>query len=493
MGILDKLGLFAEQSSPIDDTQPKEELEEDELLEEYSLYRHYNQYFDGVEEWQDPVTIDTYKQMYRQDAQVRAGVSAIKLPILAKGYMFKHPVDSAGWDDKKDEIEKQIEFLDYVFKNMAHSFDDALEQILSAIVYGFSVAEPVYVRYKDGEFRGKIGLKKVKILNPSTVKFKMNDYGDVVEIIQQIGDKKINIPVGKVIHYAFESEFGSPYGSSALHPVHYHWYTKKMIYKFANMAYERNGAPLLVGKVKNKNEVSKMKKVLDNILGRTGVAISGTDEIGVLDTTKTMDFVQYINHLNMMILRGLMIPSLVFGNEGHGTGSYALGQTHFDLYLFRLQSIQRELEKLVNDKIIKKLIDINFGKQQFYPQFKFKPLMDADRDKLADVFFKLVNAQIIEPTEPFIRDMMGLPQMDNEHKERVKKEADLKLKMLEHQAEASEIGLEQKKAGATGNPAPDQEQSKVKLNPESNGTEDMNTHPFNTKGRGDIEKKQQTI
>jgi phage gp29-like protein len=485
MGIFD----FFKEEKTIDDRKPQETLTEDELLEEYSLYRnhYFDKYSDGVEEYSDPVGIATYRQMAKQDAQIKAGLLALRLPILAKGYVIKCPIDTHGWEGKKDKFDEQIAFLEYCFKNMNNSLEETLDQMLSAVPFGFSVAEPVYTKYKEGKFKGKIGLRKAKVLNPTTVKFKMNDYGDVLAVIQEIGEKKITIPYEKMIHFPFDSEFGSPYGSSALHAIHKHWYIKDNMYKFANMAYERNGMPLLVGTVKNKNEVGKMRRILDNILGRTGVAISGTDDIKVLDSTKTMDFVHYINHHNMMIMRGLMIPSLLFGNEGSGTGSYALGQSHFDMFLFRLESIQKDLQKVINDKIVKRLIDINFGKQEVYPELQFKPLMDKDRDKLSDIFFKLVNAQIIEPQEEWVRDQLGFPQMSDEHRERVEKELKLKSEMLESQAESSKLGVEGAKAQAK-NPAPSDDETKA--SPTSNGTKDSGSHPLNSKGRGNLEKKQ---
>jgi phage gp29-like protein len=480
------MGLFdVFKENKVDDTQPKEELTEDEILEEYSLYRnhYFDKYNEGVEEYSDPVGIETYKKMYRQDAQVKAGLLALRLPILAKGYVIKHPVARAGWDGKKDKTEEHIEFLEHVFKNMKHSFDETLDQMLSAVPFGFSVTEPVYQKIVEGKFKGKIGLKKAKVLNPTTVKFRMNDYGDILEAIQEIGDKRIKMPYEKVIHFTHDAEFGDPYGNSALHAVHKHWYIKDQMYKFANMAYERNGSPLLVGTVKNKNEVGKMRRILDTILSRTGVAISGTDDIKVLDTTKTMDFVNYVNHHNTMILRGLMIPSLMLGNEGSGSGSYALGQSHFDLFLFRLQSIQRDLEKVINDKIIKRLIDINFGKQDIYPELQFKPLMDKDRDQLSDIFFKLVNAQIIEPTEEWIRDQMGFPQMSEDHRKRVEEEIKIKHEMQKQGLEKAKAGVEQAK-----NPAPSDDEAGASAT--SNGTKDSGSHPLNSKGRGNLDKKE---
>ncbi|MGG1219359.1 DUF935 family protein [Priestia endophytica] len=484
MGFFD---VFKEKQ--VDNTQPKEELTEEELLAEMSLYRnhYFDRYSEGIEEYSDPVGIDTYRKMYKQDAQVKAGLLALRLPILAKGYVIKDPIASDGWDNKINDTEKQVQFLNYVFKNMKHSFDETLDQMLSAVPFGFSVTEPVYEKIREGKWKGKIGLKKAKVLNPTTVKFKMNDYGDLIEVIQEIGEKKIKIPMEKVIHFTHDAEFGSPYGSSALHAVHKHWYIKDQMYKFANMSYERNGSPLLVGTVKNKNEVGKMRRILDSILSRTGVAISGTDDIKVLDTTKTMDFVGYINHHNTMILRGLMIPSLMLGNEGSGSGSYALGQSHFDLFLFRLQSIQRDLEKVINEKIIKKLIDINFGKQEVYPELQFKPLMDKDRDQLSDIFFKLVNAQIIEPNEEWIRDQMGFPQMTEEHKKRLQEDLEIKQEMKRQQLESTKLGNQQKE-----NPAPSEEEEKDSSgSPTSKGTMDSGSNPYNSKGRGNMRKKEE--
>lgn len=481
------MGLFNFFKEGVDRTQPKQELNEEELMAEAGIYRAdaFGTNFNGIEDNPDAIGLDTYNKMRKTDAQIKAGLLALRLPILAKGYDFKYKERAL---EREANYEDHIEFVKHVFSDMSHPFDDTLDQMLTAVWAGFSVTEPVYQKITEGKFKGKLGLKKMKVLNPVNIKFKMNDLGDVLSIVQEIGDKQIKIPKEKVIHYTFDEEFQNPYGNSALYAAYNHWYIKNQVTKFSNQALERVGTPLIYGKVKNKNEVGKMRQILDSIMSRTSIAFSGADEVGVLDTTKTMPFIDYINHHNTMILRSLMIPSLLLGNDSNEKGSYALGQTHFDLFLFRLQSIQYDLETVINEKVIKRLIDINFGKQEVYPEFKFKPLMDKDRDKMSDIFFKLVNAQILEPTEDWIRDEMGMPQMSEDHKEYVQKEREIQLEEKKVKLESMKQGAEGAADGEKGGRPSDKEKGG---SPTSNGTLDSGTNPMNSKGRGNLDKKEE--
>src|SRR5690606_41843329 len=67
------------------------------------------------------------------------------------------------------------------------------------------------------------------------------------------------------IWFAHDRKFGNPYGHSALRQVYKHWYIKDKLYRFANIAYERYGTPLLVGHVQDAKDVNKMRRLLERI------------------------------------------------------------------------------------------------------------------------------------------------------------------------------------------------------------------------------------
>ncbi|WLR49583.1 DUF935 family protein (plasmid) [Halobacillus litoralis] len=471
----------------INGKQPKE-LNEDELMGELSLYKlnAWEDYANGTDTNPDMIGIETYNKMRSTDSTVKAGIESLKLPILAKGYDFKFEDREM---ERKEENKEKVDFLIEVFNNMDHHLDKTLEEMLTAIWAGFSVTEPVYQRIKEGEFKGKLGLKKMKVINPANISFEVNDYGDVINIVQEIGDRKIKIPKEKAIHYVHSGEFQNPYGNSDLQAVYKHWFIKDKVIKFSNIALERVGTPLIYGKAKNSNEVGKLQNILDQVMSRNSLAISGADEIGVLDSSRTMPFLDYINHHNKMMLRGLMIPSLLLGNDSGQAGSYSLSEQHFNIFLFRLQSIQTDLENAINEKVVKRLIDLNFGKQAVYPKIKFRPLMEKDKNTLSDIFFKLVNAQILDPEldSDWIRDELGLPQASQELKDYVKEEKDIELeqkKVALDSAKKSNEKLDQEEEES------EEDDKEGKGNPTSNGTTDSGSHPYNSSGRGKPDDKE---
>ena len=72
--------------------------------------------------------------------------------------------------------------------------------------------EVVYKLIDEGKYKGKIGIKKLKDLDPETITFNVSKYGDIEKIIQSKGDesdKGIIIPLDRAIVYTLDKEFGN--------------------------------------------------------------------------------------------------------------------------------------------------------------------------------------------------------------------------------------------------------------------------------------------
>lgn len=335
------------------------------------------------------------------DGQVKAGLDMIKLSSTARGF-------TVTGDD--NETKKYADFINENFELINGNIEDALGEMLTALEYGYSATEKVF-DYRDG----KIVLKKLKVLDPHTVRAKTDQFGDLMYVIQRIGTKEIKIPASKIIWYAYDKKFGQPYGNSILRPVYKHWFIKDKMYRFANIAYERYGTPLLVGKVDDANDVSKMSRLLTKINGLTGLAISGADDIKAIQGSNA-DFVGYIEHHDRKIMEAMLVPPMMLSVGRGQNGSYALTDNQFDIFLIRLQALQRDLKALIEEEIIRPLIDLNFPNVKKYPSFNFKPLAKEDTEKLARVFQMLIQAQVVAPSEDWIREELGFPVMSDEDK-----------------------------------------------------------------------------
>lgn len=363
-----------------------------ELFSEVGIYK--DDTYDQAEDFNpSDFSLEVYDKMLK-DGQVKAGLDMIKLSATARGF-------TVTGDDP--ETKKYADFINENFELLQGNLEDTIAEMLSALEYGFSCTEKVF-EYRNG----KIMLKKLKVLDPHTVTVKTNKFGDIEYVIQRVGSKEIKIPRSKIIWYAHDKRFGNLYGNSILRNVYKHWFIKDKMYRFANIAYERYGTPLLIGKVQDARDVGKMTKLLEKINALTGLAISGGDDIKAIQGSNA-DFVGYIEHHDRKIMEAMLVPPMLLGLSRGQSGSYALTGNQFDIFMIRLEALQRDIKALIEEEIIRPLIDLNFPNVRAYPAFNFKPLANEDIEKMARVFNLMIQAKVIAPTEDWIREELGFP------------------------------------------------------------------------------------
>lgn len=419
------MGLFDNMPWNVYKTKREQERELLQLAQEIGIYKDdtYDRY-DTEDLNPTDFDLEVYEKMLK-DGQVKAGLDIIKLSATARGF-------TVTGDNR--ETKKYADFINENFETIKGNVEDVLGEMLTALEYGYSATEKVFDYDKQS---GKIVLKKMKVLNPHSVKAKTDRFGDILYVKQYVGSKEIKIPANKVIWYAHDKKFGNVYGNSALRTTYKHWYIKDQMYRFANIAYERYGTPLLVGQVQDAKDVTKMKKLLSRINGMTGLAISGGDQIQAIQGSNA-DFVGYIEHHDRKIMESLLVPPMLLGLSRGQSGSYALSGNQFDIFMIRLQALQRDLKALIEEEIIRPLIDLNFPNVKRYPSFSFKPLADEDTEKLARVFNMMIQAQVVAPSEEWIREELGFPAMSEEVKKEIEERKKEAQKALEGASKDSE-------------------------------------------------------
>lgn len=347
--------------------------------------------------------LDIYEKMLT-DGQVKAAVDMIKLSCVAKGFTITG-------DDEESRL--YAEFIMENFESIQGNIEDSIREILSALEYGYSCTEKVF-EYVEG----KIMLKKLKTLDPNNLSIRTNKFGDIEFVLQSFGQTEVKLPANKVVWYAYDKRFGNQYGNSILRTVYKHWLIKDKLYRFANIAYERYGTPLLVGNVQDANDVGKMEQLLRKINSMTGLAISGKDEIKAVQMSNA-DFIGYIEHHDRKIMESMLVPPPLLGLSRGQSSSFAHSGIQFDIFMIRLESLQRDIKSLIEEEIIRPLIDLNFPNVKRYPSFQFRPLADKDVEKMARVFQMMIQANIVEPSEDFIREELGMPAANDETKQKL--------------------------------------------------------------------------
>lgn len=239
----------------------------------------------------------------------------------------------------------------------------------------------------------------------------------------------IRIPKLKVLHYTWNSQpFTNPYGRSLLRRA-YNWWVQKWAYaQMMGVALDRKGTPLIIGyadpnaamvdkgkysstEAPKRSDMLKapaaMRDAFRNVHNDTMVVLPGKKgqifEVDIVEQrSNATDFVEAINLCNVLIMRALLIPALVF-TSGDGAGSYALGQEHAKTFDKILDGYLEGFKNALLDQIVRQLIAYNFPKERWQKigigSFAKRELTTDERQKEAEMFEKGVNMGVIDTND----------------------------------------------------------------------------------------------
>jgi phage gp29-like protein len=116
------------------------------------------------------------------------------------------------------------------------------------------------------------------------------------------------------------------------------------------------------------------------------------------------------------------MPQLVGLAPQGNTGSLARAQEESDTLDMVLGGDSREVEDTLNEQLIRPLIDMNFGKMEAYPQFKFKPMREEDKNAFVEAWADAVSkgaATSTPETEAHTRGLLGFPEATEAEKKKM--------------------------------------------------------------------------
>lgn len=262
----------------------------------------------------------------------------------------------------------------------------------------------------------------------------------------------IRIPRQKCVHFPFNAQgmFGNPYGKSLLRRIYKYYVAKDAILQMMLTALDRKGTPLTIvyadpntmledpatdggnldankfrqnprGGMRADMAARDAFKNVHNdstiiLPGKKG-AIFETDQLA--NSSNASDFIAALDFCNKSILRGLLLPALIFGN-GDGTGSFALGQEHAKTFDKICDSINSGFENVALQQIVKELIAYNFPRSVWGKDglggFSKKTLSREEIQKEMEVFEKGITAGIIDQNDlndlNKMRDTIGFEPRD---------------------------------------------------------------------------------
>jgi SPP1 gp7 family putative phage head morphogenesis protein len=342
-----------------------------------------------------------YDEM-RDDEQVKAAIN-----------MKKDLALNSGWQIMCDD-EGIRDFLTDNLNELEQPLEDALREIMSAYEYGFSISEPVY-ELVSGQYRWK----SLMVRPPHTFSFDVADDGRIKAILQDQNMRSgVPIPTNRLIHYIYQPEFGNPYGKSDLRAAHASWVTKKFIVRFMAIYLERFASPTVIGRyptTAGDKEIERIHEVLRTIQNVTTLALPEGTTVDFLQPNRDASetYIKAINAMDMKIARAILVPDLMgMSGEKTGGGSYSLGQTQFEMFLGTIQKDRRVMERVINEKLIRPLVQANFG-QKVSAKFEFMPVAKEDESKYAEIWARAVQGKTFTPNDDEVnhfRQVLKFPQ-----------------------------------------------------------------------------------
>lgn len=319
--------------------------------------------------------------------------------------ILKYLLSSKNWTVKGEDTEK-TDFITDMFEDMDIKFNDVIKNMLTGVLYGFSVQELLF----DVNDNGKIVVKDIVPVHIKTLQkdpLVFNNKGDLIAIHQEWEEYEVDIPISKVLKYTFNDKFNSGYGYGVLNDFKPIVEDKLNINQWEMNFLESYGSPTLYGKTDDYNKeflVDALSQVSD---GLSNVVVGHEDEIGVLETSKNGEgFKETKQYKDNQIFRRLYIGNLLLGDNSQ-TGTYAQSQTQLDFSLLVFDGILEEIANCIQKQIIEPVLKVNFKKVNIIPKLQFDKFRQGDYSKLLGDLKPLIDGGIVDSENETIQDIIS--------------------------------------------------------------------------------------
>ena len=351
------------------------------------------------------VSIETRKRM-RLDPQIGLALAAIKAPVMGLAWRAESADPAVA------------RFVEAALRPIWRSL---VRSALNAVEFGFQAHEKVWqvadLVVEEPSPQGTIvrtyhhavTYRKVKDLDPASVVILADGRGNFAGFKQLTTE--VVVPAEKAFVVTLGKEWGNLYGTARLDAAYEPWYWCRVTYASCNRYFERKGDPPIKGHApaevrldEDGNEVNSLDEanaVIHSLrAGGTAVFPDERDEHGnprwdfefMLDDKRADMFLDYIQHLEVMKLRALLVPERVLTQEG-AAGSYALAQEHTDTFLRSEELLIQELLDHINRYLIPQLIFYNFGPSAPPVHVTTTGLSRSNRELMKELVLRLLDVE----------------------------------------------------------------------------------------------------
>jgi len=363
--------------------------------------------------------IRIYRKMYLEDEQVKAALNAKKYAVLSTGYEIRKPELPDQETDKA--VDEYTDFAEFNLNEMKGSFESKLLDIMTAMVYGYSVTEQVYWKIDYGPFEGMWGVKDLKTRPPDDIEFEMDSAGDLTQ--NGVWQNMVKMPAWKFIIYSHNGTFGNYYGESDLRAAYRAYWCKDNVMRMLPIALERYAEPIATATYKgiiDDDQRYDLEQFLKNLQTRSGIILPEAIVLQLLQPPQRAGeaFMPALDYYDQLIRVAIMMPGLMGLSGEQQTGSFARAVKEFDAFLWILNQLRRDIETVINEQLVKPLLDFNYDIEHgMYPLFKFKEVTEEARQRQFELFLMGLSAGALTKgpeDEGKLRDLINFEPLPQE-------------------------------------------------------------------------------
>lgn len=311
----------------------------------------------------------------RTDAHVFSCLQQRKGWLLAKSWDIQ-PASNSSQD------ERVAQFMREVINDRLSNFQQSVEDMLSALDYGFSVSEAIWSQEN--------GAWMLDYLEPREwSRFGFKPDGTLMLIDPAWEWKRLKQEYKFVLHRN-EPRPENPYGNSVLTRCYWPWRFKRAGFEFWLTVLEKFGIPSLAALFDGGGTEEQTKEMADFIsnellkisTGSAG-AFANVKDVKQLEAKgRAEEFRDLITVCNQEISKAILTVTLT--SEVGDRGAYSLGEIHKQAQDQLIKKDSNALAATVNSTVIKWLVRLNFGESVALPKFRFDLFSPASWDQVRE-------------------------------------------------------------------------------------------------------------
>ena len=380
--------------------------------------RHRNEYLGGLEynyKLRGHSGTKIYDKMRRSDPVVRRALRVAKTPVLA-GRWFVEADEEA--NAQQLEMKEFIEWC--LFENMETNWILFIKEALSMLDFGHSIFEKVY-RTTSTPFGRRTILEDLAPRSQTSImKFLYDSKGRPTSMeMYNYDDKPVSVKYRKLLAFTYDKEGYNLEGTSLLRSAYKPWFFKNTLEKIDAIQKERHGVgvPVIVLPMgaDNKADRKKAKILGKNLRSNPGAYI-------ILPPRWEIYWAKIegllVNIIDSIKYHDNAIEKNVLADFLSTTTSESGANVKSDTFLKSSRDLANIVYEEVNKRLIKELINYNYGVQRHYPKLQVRRISDeADIRILSFALKNAVGSDIIRPDsilEKWLRREFSLPPKDED-------------------------------------------------------------------------------